>query len=120
MNFTIPSRLAEIIYALIMAFFGVMHFMNTDIMSGMVPEAVPGSGVLWIYVTGVGLLGAALAILVQVFKKPACYLLALMLLIFVFTIHLQPAMEGNAGNLLKDSALAMAAILIGNRVPKKH
>jgi hypothetical protein len=37
-----------------------------------------------------------------------------MLLVFVFTLHLQPAMDGNLGNLLKDSALAMAAIIIGN------
>jgi ABC-type tungstate transport system substrate-binding protein len=42
-------------------------------------------------------------------------LLAAMLLVFVFTLHLQPAMDGNPGQLLKDAGLAMAAIIIGNR-----
>lgn len=113
-----PTRLAEMLYALIMGFFGVMHFMNADVMSGAVPEFMPGDGKVWIYITGVGLVAAAFAIIINKFKKLACYLLAIMLLIFVFTIHLKPAMDGNAGQLLKDAALAMAAILIGNRTSK--
>lgn len=113
-----PTRLAKIFFALIMVFFGVMHFMNADIMSGMVPEYIPGDGKMWIYLTGAALIAAAIAILINKFKTRACYLLALMLLIFVFTIHLQPAMEGNPGQLLKDSALAMAALIIGNGASK--
>lgn len=113
-----PTRLAEMLYALIMGFFGVMHFMNADVMSGMLPDYMPGDGKIWIYITGAGLIAAALAIIINKFKKLACYLLAVMLLIFVFTLHLKPAMEGNAGQLLKDAALAMAAIIIGNRTSK--
>ena len=113
-----PTRLAEMLYALIMGFFGVMHFMNADVMSGMLPEFMPGDGKIWIYITGAGLIAAALAIIINKFKTLACYLLAAMLLIFVFTIHLKPAMDGNAGQLLKDAALAMAAIIIGNRTSK--
>ena len=113
-----PTRLAEIIYALIMGFFGVAHFMNADKMSGMIPDYMPGDGKIWIYVTGAAFIAAALAIIINKFKTPACYLLALMLLVFVFTLHLQPAMDGNPGQLLKDTGLAMAAILIGNRASK--
>ncbi len=113
-----PTRLAEMLYALIMGFFGVMHFMNADVMSGMLPDYMPGDGKIWIYITGAGLIAAALAIIINKFKKLACYLLAVMLLVFVFTLHLKPAMEGNAGQLLKDAALAMAAIIIGNRTSK--
>ena len=113
-----PTRLAEILYALIMGFFGVTHFMNADIMSGMIPEFMPGDGKVWIYVTGAALIAAALAILINKFKKPACYLLAILLLIFVFTLHLKPAMDGNPAMLLKDAGLAMAAIIIGNRSSK--
>ena len=109
-----PSRLAEICYALIMGFFGVMHFMNGDKMSGGLPDFMPGDGRTWIYITGAAFIAAALAILINKLKKPACYLLALMLLIFVFTLHLQPALAGNPVNLLKDAGLAMAAIIIGN------
>ncbi|MBK7121963.1 MAG: DoxX family protein [Chitinophagaceae bacterium] len=98
-----------------MGFFGVMHFMNADIMSGMIPEYLPSDGKVWIYITGAALIAAALAILINKLKTVACYLLAAMLLVFVFTLHLQPAMDGNPGQLLKDAGLAMAAIIIGNR-----
>ncbi len=113
-----PTRLAEMLYALIMGFFGVTHFLNADIMSGMIPDFMPGDGKIWIYITGAALIAAALAILINKFKKPACYLLAIMLLIFVFTLHLKPAMDGNPAMLLKDAGLAMAAIIIGNRGSK--
>ena len=110
----IPTRLAEMLYALVMVFFGVLHFMNADTMSGAIPDYMPGDGKIWIYITGGGLIAAGLAILINKIKTAACYLLALMLLIFVFTLHLQPAMDGNPGMLLKDTGLAMAAIIIGN------
>ena len=109
------TRLAEIFFALAIGFFGVLHFMNVDEMSGLIPDYMPGDGTLWIYITGGGLIAAALAIIINKFKTPACYLLAIMLLIFVFTLHLQPALDGNTGGLLKDTALAMAAIIIGNK-----
>lgn len=114
-----PTRLAEMLFALIMGFFGVAHFMDADKMSGAIPDYMPGDGKMWIYATGSALIAAALAILINKFKTLACYLLAAMLLIFVFTLHLQPALDGNPGMLLKDSALAMAAIIIGNRSSNK-
>ena len=114
----IPTRIAEIIYALAIGTFGVLHFMNADAMGGMVPDFMPAEGKIWIYVTGTALIAAALAIIINKFKTAACYLLAVMLLIFVFTLHLKPAMDGNMGNLLKDTALAMAAIIIGNNTAK--
>ncbi len=113
-----PTRFAEILYAFIIGFFGVLHFMNVDLLSGMLPDYLPGDGVIWIYITGVGFILAALAILINKLKTLACYLLAVMWLIFVFTIHLQPALNGNPWELLKDTGLAMAAIIIGNRTSK--
>jgi uncharacterized membrane protein len=115
MKSPLASRLAEIIFALAIGFFGVLHFMNVDAMSGLVPDSLPGDGKIWIYITGACLIAAALAIIINKFKTPACYLLAVMLLVFVFTLHLQPALDGNPGSLLKDTALAMAAIIIGNK-----
>ena len=114
----IPSRAAEIIFALIIGYYGVMHFMNADDMAGMVPSFVPGSGKIWIYITGTGHLLAAIAILTGIMKTLACYLLAAMLLIFVFTIQINH-FEDNPSGVLKDTAMAMCAILIGNRSAKK-
>jgi uncharacterized membrane protein len=118
MKSPLATRLAEILFAVAMGFFGVLHFRNVDMMSSMIPDYMPGDGKVWIYITGSGLIAAALAIIINKFKTPACYLLAVMLLVFVFTLHLQPALDGNPGSLLKDTALAMAAIIIGNRSSK--
>jgi uncharacterized membrane protein len=113
----IPTRIAEILFSLAIGTFGVLHFMHADMMKMMVPDYIPGGGI-WIYITGGGLIAAALAIILGMYKTLACYLLAAMLLIFVFTLHLKPAMDGNLGMLLKDTALAMAAIIIGNNADK--
>ncbi len=110
----IPSRIAAIIYALAIGTFGILHFKNVDIMKGGVPTYMPGGGSLWIYVTGTCLILAAIAIIINKSTLLACYLLALMFVIFVFTLHLKPLLDGNFTHLLKDSALAMGAIIIGN------
>ena len=83
----IPSKIAEIIFALVIAYFGYNHFKNADMMAGMVPDYIPGDGKIWIYLTGGGFILAAIAIITGVQKTLACYLLAAVLLIFVFAIH---------------------------------
>ena len=110
----IPSKIAEVIFALAIAWFGYLHFKNADMMGGMVPKIFPGDGKIWIYITGAGFILAAIAIIIDVQRTLACYLLAAVLLIFVFTIHIK-SFTTNPSGVLKDTALAMAAILIGNR-----
>ena len=64
------------------------------------------------------LLLAALAIITGLLKTIACYLLAAELIVLVLAIHLKPALNNDSlhiGMLLKDTAMAMCAILIGNR-----
>lgn len=109
----ISSRAAAIIYALAIAAFGILHFMSADEMKTLLPDYLPG-GAFWIYFTGVCLLLAAIAILVDKQTRLACYLLAAMLLIFGFTLHLRPSFTTTFTLFLKDAAMAMAAILIGN------
>jgi uncharacterized membrane protein len=113
----IPSRLAGILFSLAMCGFGILHLMNADIMGVLVPDYMPGSGKIWIYITGSAFIAAGLAILFNKLTRPACYSLAAMFFCFVFLIHLKPAMDGNTAslfNLVKDSSLAMAAIILGN------
>lgn len=117
----IPSRVAEIIFALVLLVFGFNHIRAGEMMAGGVP--IPG-GVLWIYITGAGFMLAAIAIIINRFKTLACYLLTLMLLIFVALVHV-PSFVGAKDqmgkmmpmvSILKDIAMAMGAILIGNNV----
>ena len=104
---------ARLLYAVPMAIFGIFHFMNASSMSGMVPSFIPG-GVLWVYVTGLALILAAISIIIQKKARLAGLLLAGMLIIFVLTMHL-PGLGGENAqmamvNMLKDIALAGAAL----------
>lgn len=118
MSTIIPTKVASIIFALTIAVFGIRNIMKAGSMDTIVPDYVPGGGV-WVYVSGICMILAAIAIVLNnKLTRPACYLLALMLIIFVCMLHLMPAIEGNPGNLLKDTAIAMGAIIIGNLAPK--
>ena len=110
----IPTRFAEIIFALVIGAFGALHLKYGGGAKGSVPSFIPGDDAMWMYITGAGFALAAIAILINKFKRLACYLLAVMLLVFVFTIHFPAALKGDYYQLLKDIGLAMAAIIIGN------
>src|SRR5438128_99352 len=100
----IPSKAAEIIFALVIGTFGVLHLKNGSAWAAGVPAYMPGGGTMWIYVTGTAMVLAALAIISGIMKTLACYLLALLLIIFIVTIHFQEAMHGTWPNLLKNTA----------------
>ncbi|HET9430929.1 MAG TPA: hypothetical protein VFO70_07120 [Chitinophagaceae bacterium] len=110
----IPSKIAEIIFAIIFAYFGYLHFKNADGVGMGVPDFMPGDGKIWAYVIGGGFILAAIAIATEIQKTLACYLLAAVLIIFVLFIHIKN-FGTDPSPTLKDTALAMAAILIGNR-----
>lgn len=105
-------KIGRFLYAIPMAGFGVLHFMMGDAMAGMVP--IPG-GVVWVYVTGVALLAAAVSIVAGKHAVLATRLLGLMLLIFAGSIHLVALLGGDQAamsNLLKDTALAGGAFIL--------
>jgi putative oxidoreductase len=112
-----PTRFAEILYALVMIVFGLMHLKGG---TAKLPDFVPGSPAIWMYITGAGFLAAGIAIIINKFKRLACYMLALMLFIFILVIHLKPALADhyNIYQPLKDLGLAMCAIIIGNNASK--
>jgi uncharacterized membrane protein len=105
----IPAKLAEVIFALIIAYFGYWHFTHADSMGRTVPAFIPGPGSLWIYITGGVFILAAIGILADLKKIIACYLLAAMMLIFALMVHLHDHVEA-----LKDVAMAMCALIIGS------
>lgn len=107
------------LYAAPFAVFGLLHFMNGGAMAGMVPGFIPG-GVFWVYLTGLAMLAASIAIMAGKMGSLAATLLGVLLLIFVVTIHLpgvlgaadQAAMQASMSNLLKDTALAGGAFVL--------
>lgn len=66
----LTSTVARILFALPFLVFGLMHFVGADSMAGMVP--VPG-GVFWVYLTGVAMVAAAVAIISARMVWLACY-----------------------------------------------
>ena len=118
-------NLGKYLYAAVMAIFGLGHLGNASAMAPMVP--IPG-GVVWIYVTGIALIAAAVSIFIGKFDKLAATLLALMLIIFALSVQMQGMMgaademakQGFMGNMMKDLALAGAALMYANSVAKDN
>ncbi len=112
------AKIGRFLYAIPMAIFGIFHLIGADNMKGMVPDFIPGD-VFWVYLTGLALLAASISIIIKKYDKIATLLLAIMLLIFVLTVHLPSAMSDNEliaqmgmGNALRDSAIAAGAFLL--------
>ena len=108
------NNIGRILFALPFAVFGLMHFMAAGDMAGMVPSWVPG-GVFWIYLTGLALIAATVAIIAKKHISLAALLLGVLMFTFVLTVHLPMVMGGNQmamSGLLKDFALGGAALMI--------
>ena len=99
------------------AAFGIMHLLGADKMAGMVP--IPG-GSLWVYLTGLGMLAFAASIVLGKYDKLGAILTALMLVVFILTIHLPAAMHDQMAimGLLKDLGLAGGALLYAGAYAK--
>jgi uncharacterized membrane protein len=115
------SRIAVLLLGFVMIIFGLYHFMKPQSLLVYVPEFIPG-GIIWVYVVGLAFILAGVAFITHKQVKPAGYLLALLLIIFVVSIHFPNYL--NAGDsdmkqmafvsLLKDTALAAFALYIAS------
>ncbi|MDB5279803.1 hypothetical protein QWZ08_01865 [Ferruginibacter paludis] len=114
------ARLAIYLLSLVMIIFGIQHFLHPRDLVNYVPQFLPG-GLIWVYFVGIAFILVAAAFILNKWVKAAGYLLAVLLFIFVLTIHFPNFM--NAGNaeakqmalisLLKDTAIACFALYIG-------
>lgn len=125
MKESIIPRVAVIILAIVLAIFGVYHFQNARDMIGFLPNFLPG-GIIWVYLVGVAFILAAIALFAHKMVKVAGYALAVLLIIFVLTIHLPNAINGSnkearqsaTTNVLKDLAIAAFAMYIASNAKK--
>jgi putative oxidoreductase len=117
----ISTRVAIIIFAVIIGIFGANNILHAKAMSSDIPPFLPLPMVL-IYISGVAYLLAAVAFILDRYARPAGYILFLFLLIKVFTVDvIQITHAANMGlkvifikSILKDAALAMAAVVIAD------
>ena len=113
------SRIAIYILSIVMIAFGIYHFLHPKNLIIYLPQFIPG-GLAWIYIVGSAFILAAIAFIINRMARLAGYLLAIMLFVFVLTIHLPNYLHaGDAEmrqlaliNLLKDMALGAFALHI--------
>ncbi|CAN5612446.1 hypothetical protein BH23THE1_BH23THE1_11400 [soil metagenome] len=108
--------LGKYLFAIPFAVFGVLHLMNAGSMASLAYDQP-----ILIYITGVALIAASLSMIIGKMDRLATVLLAVMLLLFVFLLHLKGAMDGDQAsmsNLLKDTMLAGAALLYAKNEAK--
>ena len=112
-------NLGKWVFAVPFAVFGFMHIMNANQMAGMVPAYFSG-GSLWVYLTGFAQLAFATSVVIGKYDKLAAVLCALMLLIFILTLHLPSLSNMEMSklamtNMLKDLGLIGGAMMYGSR-----
>jgi len=118
-QYQLVSRIAIYLLSVVLIIFGIYHLKNPYDLVVYVPEFLPG-GILWVYMTGVAFILVGVSFITNKYVKIASYLLAVLLLVFILTIHIPNAI--NAGdatfrqiamiNVLKDTALMGFALHI--------
>lgn len=120
MDNTFMSRVAVVLFAIVIAVFGLFHFIDPENLVLFVPSYMPSSH-FWVYVMGALLILASIAILLNRQVKLVSYILALLLVTFALAIHLQGYLSLSDKqlkalsflNMIQDLALACCVLYIG-------
>ncbi len=118
-QYHLVSRIAIYLLCIVLFAFGVFHFLHPYDLLVFVPSFMPG-GILWVYVVGAAFILVALSFLTNKLVKLSGYVLAILLVIFIVSVHVPNYL--NAGdkemkqialvNLLKDTAIVGFAMHI--------
>ncbi len=110
------TTIGRILFAIPFALFGINHFLMTDYYLGVLTSFIP-LGAYTIILTGILLIAASISIITKRFVKLSTTLLAVLLFIFIVTIHI-PHMFTDADKtatliaLLKDISLMGGSLMI--------
>jgi uncharacterized membrane protein len=111
------KNLGKFMYIIPIGIFGLMHMASAEQMSGLVPAWLPLK-VIIVYLTGLSLIAATVAVVINKKVKLAMTLLAVELLLFVVLIHLMNVIGGDPmqiGMVLKDTSMAGAAFYFASQ-----
>jgi uncharacterized membrane protein YphA (DoxX/SURF4 family) len=81
------TTIGRILFAVPFAVFGINHFLMTDYYLGMLTSFIP-LGAYTIILTGIMLIAASISIVTKKFVKFSTIMLAVLLFIFIITIHI--------------------------------
>jgi len=110
------TTLGRILFAIPFAIFGINHFLMTDYYLGVLTSFIP-LGAYTIILTGIMLIAASISIITKKFVKLSTIMLAILLFIFIVTIHI-PHLFTDADKtstiiaLLKDISLMGGSLMI--------
>jgi putative oxidoreductase len=110
------TTIGRILFAIPFALFGINHFLMLDYYLGMLTSFVP-LGAYTIILTGIMLIVASISIITKVLVKFSTLMLAVLLFIFIVTIHI-PHLFADADKtatiiaLLKDISLLGGSLMI--------
>ena len=110
------TTIGRILFAIPFALFGINHFLMLNYYLGMLTSFVP-LGAYTIILTGIMLIAASISIITKVLVKFSTLMLAVLLLIFIITIHI-PHLFTDADKtitiiaLLKDISLLGGSLMI--------
>jgi uncharacterized membrane protein len=122
MSYSTSPRIATIVFAIVIFFFGLNHLIIPEVVVKEVPSFFPAP-VLWVYVTGVAQILAAIALVLNKQVRLAGYLLAAMIVVIALVVHLNEVFNASSQEqqkievifLAKDIAIAAAAFFIGSK-----
>ena len=126
-HYHIISRIAIYLLSLVLILFGIFHFIYPRDLLVYVPLSLVG-GIKWAYVVGGAFILVGLSFLTNQFVKITSYLLVLMLIIFILTIHVPNYMQAGDRdmrqlaliNILKDTAIMGFALHIAAGAHHQH
>jgi putative oxidoreductase len=110
------TTIGRILFAIPFALFGINHFLMLDYYLGMLTSFVP-LGAYTIILTGIMLIAASISIITKILVKFSTLMLAILLFIFIITIHI-PHLFADADKtitiiaLLKDISLLGGSLMI--------
>jgi putative oxidoreductase len=115
-NLTTAGR---ILFALPFMIFGINHFIMKEYYVGMLTSFIP-LGPYTIIITGILMIAAGISIITKKYVKLSTIMLAIMLLIFILTIHIphwinaanEPERMISLITLLKDTSLMGGSLMI--------
>jgi len=106
----------RILYALPFAVFGINHFVMMDYYMGMLTSFIPRTGFIMV-LTGILLIAASISIITKKLVRLSTILLAILLFIFIVTIHIPHLVKGldttaTLITMLKDISLMGGSLMI--------
>lgn len=108
--------MGRVLFALPFAVIGINHFVMIDYYMGLLTSFIPHTAFI-LLLTGILLIAASISILTGKLVRLSTILLAILLFIFIVTIHIPHLVQGvetteTVINLLKDTSLMGGSLMI--------